>query len=186
MELKLTALVIGNSTYENVDALKNPTNDAEDDSTKLKDLGFEVTTLTNATKEQMVTALEQFGEELKTSSVGLVFFAGHAFQIEGKNYLAPVDTRTTMESSVKFSALDLDYVLDVMKLAASPTNLVILDACRNNPFCRPPAIDCIERVGFSLTRDATEPRRRCYWLAGLRTTSNPPVISTNVESIAFT
>ena len=63
-----------------------------------------------------------------------MFFAGHAFQIEGKNYLAPVDTRTTMESSVKYSALDLDFVLDIMKLAASPTNFVILDACRNNPF----------------------------------------------------
>jgi hypothetical protein len=134
MELKLTALVIGNSTYENVDPLKNPTNDAEDISAKLTDLGFAVTTLTNATKEQMVIALEQFGEALKNSSVGLVFFAGHAFQIDGKNYLAPVDTRTTMESSVKFSALDLDYVLDVMKVAASPTNFVILDACRNNPF----------------------------------------------------
>ncbi len=134
MELKLTALVIGNSTYENVEALKNPTNDAEDVSAKLTDLGFAVTTLTNATREQMGTALEQFGEALKTSSVGLVFFAGHAFQIEGKNYLAPVDTRTTMESSVKYSALDLDFVLDVMKLAASPTNFVILDACRNNPF----------------------------------------------------
>jgi len=134
MELKLTALVIGNSTYENVDALKNPTNDAEDVSAKLTDLGFAVTTLTNATKEQMVTALERFGEALKTSSVGLVFFAGHAFQIDGKNYLAPVDTRTTAENSVRFSALDLDYVLDEMKLAASPTNFVILDACRNNPF----------------------------------------------------
>src|ERR1700761_4856641 len=109
MDLKLTALVIGNSTYENVDALKNPTNDAEDISAKLTVLGFEVTTLTNATKEQMITALEHFGEALKDSSVGLVFFAGHAFQIDGKNYLAPVDTRTTMESSVKFSAIDLDY-----------------------------------------------------------------------------
>lgn len=134
MELNLTALVIGNSAYESVDALKNPTNDAEDVSAKLTDLGFAVTTLTNATRQQMGTALEGFGEALKTSSVGLVFFAGHAFQIEGKNYLAPVDTRTTMESSVKYSALDLDFVLDVMKLAASPTNFVILDACRNNPF----------------------------------------------------
>jgi hypothetical protein len=138
MELKLTALVIGNSTYENVDALKNPTNDAEDVSDKLKYLGFSVTTLTNATREQMEEALVQFGEALASSSVGLVFFAGHAFQIEGKNYLAGVDTRTAVEQSVKYSALDLDYVLDIMKGAASPTNFVILDACRNNPFAGRP------------------------------------------------
>src|ERR1700733_2347395 len=138
MEPKLTALVIGNSTYEHVDALKNPTNDAEDVSDKLTYLGFSVTTLTNATREQMEEALVQFGQALETSSVGLVFFAGHAFQIEGKNYLAAIDTRTAMEASVKYSALDLDYVLDIMKGAASPTNFVILDACRNNPFAGRP------------------------------------------------
>lgn len=138
MELKLTALVIGNSAYEHVDALKNPTNDAEDVSDKLTYLGFSVTTLMNATREQMEEALVQFGHALETSSVGLVFFAGHAFQIEGKNYLAAVDTRTAVEASAKYSALDLDYVLDIMKGAASPTNFVILDACRNNPFAGRP------------------------------------------------
>jgi len=86
----------------------------------------------------MEEALVQFGEALASSSVGLVFFAGHAFQIEGKNYLAGVDTRTAVEQSVKYSALDLDYVLDIMKGAASPTNFVILDACRNNPFAGRP------------------------------------------------
>jgi hypothetical protein len=138
MERNLTALVIGNSTYQHVEALKNPTNDAEDVSNKLSSLGFSVTTLTNATTQKMEEGLLQFGETLKASSVGLVFFAGHAFQIDGKNYLAGVDTRTTLETSVKYSALDLDYVLDIMKGAAAPTGFVILDACRNNPFAGRP------------------------------------------------
>ena len=138
MERKLTAFVIGNSTYLHVDALKNPTNDAEDISDKLSSLGFSVTTLTNVTTQQMEEGLMQFGVTLETSSVGLVFFAGHAFQIDGKNYLAGVDTRITVEASIKYSALDLDYVLDIMKRAASPTNFVILDACRNNPFAGRP------------------------------------------------
>lgn len=138
MERQLTALVIGNSTYEHVDSLKNPTNDAMDVAEKLTTLGFLVTSLTDATTQRMEEALVQFSEALETSSVGLVFFAGHAFQIDGKNYLAGVDTRVTLEASVKYSALDLDYVLDVMKEAASPTGFVILDACRNNPFAGRP------------------------------------------------
>jgi hypothetical protein len=138
MELKLTALVIGNSTYQHVDALKNPINDAEDVSSKLSSLGFSVTTLTDATTQQMEERLVQFGEALQVSSVGLVFFAGHAFQIDGRNFLAGIDTRTTVEASVKYSALDLDYVLDIMKGAAAPTCFVILDACRNNPFAGRP------------------------------------------------
>jgi hypothetical protein len=138
MVRNLAALVIGNSAYLHVDRLKNPTNDAEDVSGKLSGLGFSVSTLTDATTPQMEEALIQFGQALQTSSVGLVFFAGHAFQIDGKNYLAGVDTRTTVEASVKYSALDLDYVLDIMKGASAPTGFIILDACRNNPFAGRP------------------------------------------------
>lgn len=138
MKRNLTALVIGNSSYLHVPPLVNPTNDAEDMSGKLTSLGFAVTALTNATTQQMEERLVRFGEALQTSSVGLVFFAGHAFQIDGKNYLAGVDTRTNFETSIKYSALDLDYVLDIMKRAAAPTGFVILDACRNNPFAGRP------------------------------------------------
>ena len=106
MERNLRALVIRNSAYHHVDPLKNPTNDAEDVSGKLSALGFSVSILTDATTPQMEEALIQFGQILQTSSVGLMFFAGHAFQIDGKNYLAGVDTRTTVEASVKYSALD--------------------------------------------------------------------------------
>lgn len=141
MERNLAALVIGNSSYVYTETLTNPTNDAEDVSAKLVSLGFSVTTLTNATSQQMEEALQQFDQALQTSSVGLVFFAGHAFQIYGKNYLAAVDTKIADELSVKYTALDLDFILDVMKRAAAPTGFVILDACRNNPFAgRPRAV----------------------------------------------
>jgi hypothetical protein len=138
MERNLAALVIGNSSYVFADPLRNPTNDAEDVSAKLVSLGFSVITLTNATSQQMEEALRKFDQALQASSVGLVFFAGHAFQIDGKNYLAAVDTKIDDELRVKYSALDLDFILDVMKRAAAPTGFVILDACRNNPFAGRP------------------------------------------------
>jgi uncharacterized caspase-like protein len=134
MERNLAALVIGNSSYVYAEPLRNPTNDAEDVSAKLVSLGFSVATLTNATSQQMEAAVQQFDQALQNSSVGLVFFAGHAFQIYGKNYLAAVDTKIADELSIKYSALDLDFILDVMKRAAAPTGFVILDACRDNPF----------------------------------------------------
>lgn len=141
MQRDLTALVIGNSSYVYAEPLRNPTHDAEDVSAKLISLGFSVTTLTNATSQEMEQALHQFDQALQSSSVSLVFFAGHAFQIYGKNYLAAVDTKIADELSVKYSALDLDFILDVMKRAAAPTGFVILDACRNNPFAgRPRAV----------------------------------------------
>src|SRR5208283_96619 len=134
MERNLAALVIGNSSYLFAEPLRNPTNDAEDISAKLVSLGFSVITLTNATSQEMEEALHRFDKVLQTSSVGLVFFAGHGFQIYGRNYLAAIDTKMSDELSIKYSALDLDFILDVMKRAAAPTGFVILDACRNNPF----------------------------------------------------
>jgi uncharacterized caspase-like protein len=90
--IKLTALVIGNAAYTGIPQLANPVNDAEDMSVKLVALGFEVQALLNATIENMRNALVEFGNSLEASSVGLLFFAGHAFQIDGKNYLAAIDT----------------------------------------------------------------------------------------------
>lgn len=134
MTRKLAALVIGNSTYVHVPTLPNPLNDADDMTAQLGALGFSVQKLTDATSQQMEEAVLQFRSALETSSVGLMFFAGHAFQIFGKNYLAGIDTKVDDELRVKYSALDLDMVLDAMKAAAAPTGFVILDACRNNPF----------------------------------------------------
>jgi hypothetical protein len=130
----LTALVIGNAAYSSADRLQNPVNDAVDISLKLSGLGFTVSRLTDASVNQMRDALVAFETALKTSSVGLLFFAGHAFQIDGRNYLAGTDTAIGSPLAVQLSALHLDTVLAAMGSGAVRTGLVILDACRNNPF----------------------------------------------------
>jgi uncharacterized caspase-like protein len=114
--------------------LLNPVNDVVDISARLTRLGFSVINLTDATTEQMDRGLEAFGTALATSDVGLFFFAGHAFQIDGINFLAGVDTKSSDKLAVQYSALHLDKVIDTMKKAQAPTSIIILDACRNNPF----------------------------------------------------
>jgi uncharacterized caspase-like protein len=131
---RLAALVIGNASYQYVAPLVNSINDADDMSSQLAALGFSVRTLKDASTQQMEQAVIEFRSNLEQSSVGLMFFAGHGFQIYGKNYLAGIDTKDGDELAVKYSALDLDMVLDAMKVAAAPTGFIILDACRNNPF----------------------------------------------------
>lgn len=130
----LTALVIGNAAYTRIGSLQNPANDAEDVSAQLTQLGFSVQTLKDATILQMGDALAEFGAAVQTSSVGLLFFAGHAFQIDGKNYLAAVDTVAEDPIRLTISSLDLDLVLKTMKESSVRTGLIILDACRNDPF----------------------------------------------------
>jgi len=133
----LAALVIGNAAYAQVDQLQNPVNDATDMAGRLVTLGFTVQLLPDATTEEMDRALVAFGGVLATSDLGLFFFAGHAFQIDGINFLAGVDTKASDPMAVKYSALHLDRVVDVMKWAPSASeraSIVILDACRNNPF----------------------------------------------------
>ena len=90
--------------------------------------------LTNATTEEMDQGIEAFGASLATSDVGLFFFAGHAFQIDGVNFLAGIDTKVSNKLAVQYSALHLDKVIDTMRSAQAPTSIIILDACRNNPF----------------------------------------------------
>jgi len=134
MTRRLSALVIGNAAYIHGDALKNPTNDAEDVSRRLTNLGFSVIKLTNATTEEMDRGIAAFGVSLATSDVGVFFFAGHAFQIDGVNFLAGIDTKATDKLAVQYSALHLDKLIDTMRTAQAPTSIIILDACRNNPF----------------------------------------------------
>ena len=133
--IKLTrlALVIGNGTYPG-DALVNPPNDAKDMAALLKDAGFEVIQRENASLKEMHRALREFGDRLGRETLGLFFFAGHGVQVRGRNYLLPVDADVAREDEVAFNALDLQAVLEKMDSARNHTNLIILDACRNNPF----------------------------------------------------
>lgn len=130
-----TALVIGNSDYSS-SPLKNPVNDAEDLAKLLNAHGFEVLLRRNVTEKQMKHAVLEFGEKLKRGGVGLFYYAGHGMQVKGRNYLIPVGSSVASESDVEFEAMDAARVLGKMEEAENSINLVILDACRNNPFSR--------------------------------------------------
>ena len=130
---KRIALVIGNSAYPGA-PLKNPVNDAKDMAAALRKLGFEVIDKTDATQKDMNLAIAQFGDKLRADTVALFFFAGHGMQVKGKNYIVPIDAQITSESTVRAMTVDVDTVMD--QLAVSTMNIVILDACRNNPFER--------------------------------------------------
>jgi uncharacterized caspase-like protein len=127
------ALVIGNGKYVHA-PLSNPPNDAADMARELKAAGFTVIARENASLKEMVLALREFGDLLGRNSTGLFYFAGHGLQVRGRNYLVPVDADIAREDEVAFAALDLAAVMEKLDSARNPVNLVILDACRNNPF----------------------------------------------------
>ncbi len=129
------ALVIGNSAYK-VDPLKNPANDAEDMAQTLRVLGFRVTLRKNADRRQIVSAINEFGQELKKGGVGLFYYAGHGVQSKGRNWLVPIGAHIESEGELEFETVDAYRVLALMEEAGNRVNIVILDACRNNPFAR--------------------------------------------------
>ncbi|MHC1701146.1 MAG: caspase family protein [Humidesulfovibrio sp.] len=129
------ALVIGNSAYKDK-PLKNPANDARDMGRTLQRLGFDVQLKTDVSLRDMEEAIREFGERLKRGGVGMFYFAGHGVQVQGVNYLVPVGARITSESDAKFECVDAGRVLGKMEDAGNELNIVILDACRNNPFAR--------------------------------------------------
>lgn len=130
------ALVVGNSAYRNVPPLRNPLNDARDMSKALRELGFEVIHVENANKQQLEHAIGQFSAKLKEGSVGLFYYSGHGMQANGHNYLIPVDAELAHETSVMLETVDVDVLLELMNMAQTRVNLLILDACRTNPFER--------------------------------------------------
>lgn len=129
------ALCIGNAAYPE-EALANPVNDARDISTKLSALGFTYNVLHDAKIASMQHALKAFDEELDDAEVGLFFFAGHGMQIDGDNYLTAVDTDFEKEIDAKYSSLPLNKVIEVLEKGTNATSIIILDACRNNPYER--------------------------------------------------
>ncbi len=125
------ALVVGNAAYPAA-PLRNPVNDASAIASRLKAIGFDVTLKTNVTQREMTRAVSQFGQAIKPGSVALFYYAGHGMQVRGRNFLIPVDADIQSEASVRSEAVDLDLVLE--QLGPSRLGMVILDACRNNPF----------------------------------------------------
>lgn len=130
-----TALVIGNSNYEQ-GPLRNPVNDARSIGNTLKGLGFDVTLLLDQNLRQMDEAVRTFGRNIKGGGIGLFYFAGHGVQVGGVNYLVPAGAKVEKEQDMKFETLEIGKVTAEMEAAENGLNIVILDACRNNPFTR--------------------------------------------------
>ncbi len=132
---KRVALVIGNGAYKTSTTLKNPPADAADISAALKSAGFAVTTLIDARREAMEKAVRDFGSALKDpDAVGLFYYSGHGAQVEGANYLLPVDADIQAQDELAYKAVNAEQVLAKMRSAGNRLNIVVLDACRNNPF----------------------------------------------------
>ncbi|MEG3619790.1 SUMF1/EgtB/PvdO family nonheme iron enzyme [Magnetovibrio sp. PR-2] len=130
---KRVALVIGNNAYETLPPLQNAKKDAQDMAAKLKGLGFDVILQTNASKRDIGRALADFEGRLAGADAGLVFYAGHGIQADGINYLVPSDSRIEEEADLRFEGINSQEFLLTMKNAGAPVNVVILDACRDNP-----------------------------------------------------
>ena len=132
------ALVIGNSNYAaDIGYLKNPVNDAKDMASLLRSKEFKVISLANASKRQMKEGISKFTRKLsQEGAVGLFFYAGHGMEVSGRNYLIPVNAKIEGEGDVEYESIDAGRVMNGMKLAGNKLNIIILDACRNNPFAR--------------------------------------------------
>ena len=128
------ALVVGNSTYAHIGRLPNPDNDARDMSVALRRLGFEVTTEFDADRVELTEALRAFTRQSAGADVSLVFYAGHGIEMDGVNYLVPVDARLERDVDVRFETVTVDDLL--VSTSGASLRLLILDACRNNPLAR--------------------------------------------------
>lgn len=134
---KRVALVIGNSEYRNVERLANPANDARLIAGTLVKLGFTLVgggPLLNLDRTHLAQAVQDFGLALAGAEVGLFYYSGHGLQVQGVNWLVPVDANPTRPQDLDFQMVDADLVLRQMDGAGTKLNLVLLDACRNNPF----------------------------------------------------
>ena len=148
---KRVALVIGNSAYRNVPALPNPANDAGDVAAALKRLGFAVALITDASFEQMRRGLIALGRDAADADMAAVFFAGHGMEINGENWLIPIDAELQKDTDAANEAVSLGSVMLQLSNTRS-LGLVILDACRNNPFAakmrRSLALRAVDRGGL--------------------------------------
>ena len=128
------ALVIGNSSYYNLAPLKNPMNDAAGMSKVLEDIGFEVDQYQNLTKDGLKEAIKRFGGKAREFDVILFYYAGHGIELFGKNYFVPIDATASSAGDIRKNCVSASAITHYMSLAKSKTNIVILDACRENPF----------------------------------------------------
>src|SRR5262249_25462730 len=131
------ALVIGNSAYKTVTVLPNPANDAKLFTDFLKAAQFEVIDAPNLSQSELRRTIREFSSlvtQKGPDTVALIYYAGHGLQVEGENYLLPVDADIKSEADVAIEAVRLNDLMTALAWTTSKTRIVILDACRNNPF----------------------------------------------------
>jgi uncharacterized caspase-like protein len=129
------ALVIGNSAYAE-GPLKNPVNDANDISAKFRNLGFDVISVIDANQEDMGNSIDDFGAKASKYDVAIFYYSGHGIQHNGENYLIPVNARLRSEVDIRYSCENLNRVLAKLEESNCKLKILMLDACRNNPFER--------------------------------------------------
>lgn len=127
------ALVIGNSAYRNR-PLVNPSNDARDVGARLKELGFDTDVVLDAGRKQMAEGIDRFLDKLRTGDVALFYYSGHGMQIDGENYLIPVDFAGQNETDVRYDTQAAGRIQERMERSGAQLNIIILDACRDNPY----------------------------------------------------
>ncbi len=165
LEERRVALVIGNSDYENTTPLQNPNNDARDIGRVLESLGFEVVLGLDLTGRQMRGIIRDFADKLRNADVGLLFYAGHALQVNDVNYLAPIDARIEHEGDLDFETIPLRFVLKHIEREVK-TVLIFLDACRDNPLALPLlASGRSTRAGRGLARIDIDARKEGTYVA---------------------
>ena len=155
------ALVVGNAAYRE-SPLRNPVNDARAMRDKLKGMGFEVAYFENLQTRQVGSAMREFRNLIRPGSVALFFYAGHGLQVRGENYLPTVDAELAGEEDVPNQSLSLSLVLNTMEDSKAGVNLVLLDACRNNPYARnfrsgPTGLARVQAPSGTLIHYATRP-----------------------------
>jgi len=129
------ALVIGNGTYEDAGTLANPVNDAADIAAKLRAIGFTVVEGHDLGKRALERKIGEFSDTLAGAEAGLFFYAGHGLQVDGRNFIVPVDARLDVPAKLRLETVPMDDIIDIIE-AQAKVSLVFLDACRNNPFVR--------------------------------------------------
>ncbi len=149
---KRVALVVGNGAYQHVAGLPNPTRDAADLANALRGIGFEVKELENADKVAFEAALSDFSDAAAGADFAIVYYAGHGIEVDRQNYLIPVDAKLATDRRLRFEALSLDDVLGALD-GVKGIRMVLLDACRNNPFSASMTMTSASRsIGRGLSR----------------------------------
>ena len=156
------ALVIGMSDYVNVAKLKNTINDADRISAKLQEVGFNVTLATDKTQSELLDIMDTFSFQAETADLALVYYAGHGVEVQGVNYLIPIDAKVEGAQDIARVGISLNQILDTVG-SARKMRVVILDSCRNNPFAGLPGFDA--NGSTSLSGNTADPNAPVQGLA---------------------